>query len=224
MTQANDSAPRTWQQTKSQNTRESILNAAIDCIYEKGYGRTTTERVARKAGVSRGAMLHHFPTRQALISATVHHLNDLRLQAFAAEESRIQEGQHYSLIEEGIETYWEQLKSPLFTVFQELQILSRTDTELAEVMRPAIEEYDRAWIKAVQNLFPDLAESRAHGLASLTTQFLLEGLALNRETRSNPRRERLVVDGLKAQLRTLYSDVTESVDRASARRRAGQDG
>ena len=77
---------KSWQQTKSENTRTAILDAALDCFYEIGYGNTTTEKVAKKAGVSRGAMLHHFPSRTALIRAAVMHLNQKRLQLYEETE------------------------------------------------------------------------------------------------------------------------------------------
>ena len=62
---------KTWQQTKSGRTRTTILNAAIDCFYELGSAPTTTERIAQQAGVSRGAMLHHFHTRRDLLQAAI---------------------------------------------------------------------------------------------------------------------------------------------------------
>lgn len=98
-------AEKTWQQTKSENTRAAILDAAVECFYELGYANTTTENIARRAGVSRGAMLHHFPTRFELIKAAVEHLNEQRLANFAEEESRIQRGAEQSRIEEGIDAY-----------------------------------------------------------------------------------------------------------------------
>ncbi|MFP6802694.1 MAG: helix-turn-helix domain-containing protein, partial [Pseudomonadales bacterium] len=51
-----DNRDKTWQQTKSENTRAAILEAALACFYDLGYGATTTEKVAKRAGVSRGAM------------------------------------------------------------------------------------------------------------------------------------------------------------------------
>ena len=57
-----DNRDKTWQQTKSENTRAAILEATLVCFYDLGYGATTTEKVAKRAGVSRGAMLHHFPS------------------------------------------------------------------------------------------------------------------------------------------------------------------
>ena len=67
---------KTWQKTKSELTRTSILDAAVECFYELGYANTTTENIAQSAGVSRGAMLHPFPTRFVLIKAAVEHLNN----------------------------------------------------------------------------------------------------------------------------------------------------
>jgi len=118
---------RTWQQTKSQNTRNAILDAAIRCFYRFGYNNTTTEKIANEAGVSRGAMLHHFPSRADLIKAAVLHLNDKRLELFKREESTVQSDATHSRVEEGIDTYWRQLNTPYFVVFHELQIAARTD-------------------------------------------------------------------------------------------------
>ncbi len=131
---------KTWQQTKSELTRTAILDAALRCFYELGYNSTTTEKVAREAGVSRGAMLHHFPSRRDLIQAAVVHLNEKRLAAYETEEREIQEQARYTLIEEGIDIYWRQLDSWLFVVFHELQVAARTDPELARIMIPALEE------------------------------------------------------------------------------------
>src|SRR5690606_17333366 len=89
---------KTWQQTKSERTRKAILDAAVDCFYELGYFNTTTEHIARKAGVSRGAMLHHFATRAELIAAAVEHLNQMRLRMFAEEELATQSGAEQSRI------------------------------------------------------------------------------------------------------------------------------
>jgi len=120
---------KTWQQTKSERTRETILAAAIDCFYELGYFNTTTENIAQKAGVSRGAMLHHFPTRADLIRAAVEHLHRLRLETFTEEESNIQQGAEHTRVEESIDAYWRQLNSREFAVFHELSVAARTDQE-----------------------------------------------------------------------------------------------
>lgn len=60
-----------WQQRKSAQTRVGILEAAIDRLAKHGYARTTTQMIAETAGVSRGAMLHHYPTKSELIKSII---------------------------------------------------------------------------------------------------------------------------------------------------------
>ena len=209
---------KTWQQTKSQNTRKTILDAAIRCFYQFGYNNTTTEKIANEASVSRGAMLHHFPSRAELIKAAVLNLNEKRLELFKREESTAQSNATHSRIEEGIDTYWAQLNTPYFVVFHELQIAARTDPELYAVLIPAIEEFDRAAMVSTREIFPDLAQSQEFQRANRMTLFLLEGLAANLHTRKSTSKaaEDLLV-WLKAELRRSFTDVLTSLDRESAK-------
>ncbi len=224
MAQAPDNSgnlAKTWQQTKSENTRHNILDAAIRCFYEFGYNNTTTEKIAKEAGVSRGAMLHHFPSRSDLIKASVRHLNEQRIALYLSEESDIQEGAEHSRVEEGIDAYWKQLNTPAFVVFHELQVAARTDPELLEVMIPAIKEFDRLGMKATRELFPDLAMSEEFRRTFSLSLYLLEGLAANRFTRNTGRDADELLGWLKAELRRSYQDVLTSLDRESAKRRIG---
>ncbi len=207
---------KTWQQTKSEMTRTAILDAALQCFYQLGYNSTTTEKIAAEAGVSRGAMLHHFPSRLALIGAAVKHLNEKRLLAYEQEETEVQDQARFTRIEEGIDSYWRQLDSWLFVVFLELQVAARTDPELHEIMLPAVAEFDRASREATRKLFPDLALSEQFNLAVYVSRYLLEGLAVNKITRESIPQRDMVMDYLKQQLRSMFRDVHEVVDRESA--------
>jgi AcrR family transcriptional regulator len=212
---------KTWQQTKSENTRNGILDGAIRCFYEFGYNNTTTEKIASEAGVSRGAMLHHFPSRADLIRAAVSYLNQRRLELFRLEESVVQSDAVHSRIDEGIDAYWAQLNTRYFVVFHELQVASRTDPELAAVLVPAIREFDRAWYEASREVFPDLARSEAFVRANALTLYLLEGLAANLHTRHPGRLVDTLLAWLKGELHRAFSDVHGSLDRESALRTAG---
>lgn len=204
---------KTWQQTKSENTRTSILDAALDCFYDLGYAKTTTEQVAKGAGVSRGAMLHHFPSRADLIGAAVNHLNQKRLTVFEEQERKINEGAEHSKIEEGIDAFWEQLHSPLFTVFHELQVAARTDKDLDKILRPAMHQFDASWRKLSASVFPDLALSEEFATANMLTVYLLEGMAVRGATTGIvPAR---MIPWLKNQLRSMFVDVSE-VNRQTA--------
>ena len=208
---------KSWQQTKSENTRGTILEAAIQCFYDLGYNNTTTEKIAKKAKVSRGAMLHHFPSRMDLIRAAVAHLSMKRLELFEEQETKIQENAEHSLIDEGIDAFWEQLHSPLYVVFHELQVASRTDADLREVMDSGKKEFRDNWQEITARVFPDLALSEEFNTANELTYYLLEGLALSGATHGAvPKR---MIRWLKGQLRIMSRDV-QKVNRSTARKRA----
>lgn len=62
------------QQDRSRATRARLLEAAIACLAEQGFAASTVAVVAERAGVSRGAAQHHFPTREALFTAALEHV------------------------------------------------------------------------------------------------------------------------------------------------------
>lgn len=69
------------QQDRSRATRHRLLEAAIECLAEHGWAGTTVVVVAERAGVSRGAAQHHFPTREALVAAAVTHMSEMRAES-----------------------------------------------------------------------------------------------------------------------------------------------
>ena len=212
---ANSDAGKTWQQSKSENTRTVILDATIQCFYDIGYNNTTTEKVAAQAGVSRGAMLHHFPSRLELIKATVLHLHQKRLVLFEEQERRIQDDAEHSLIEEGIDAYWKQLHSPLFVVFHELRVAARTDMELKKILIPTIRKFEQRWQAVTESVFPDFALSDDFEMANLLTVYLLEGMAVNGVIRGAIPQK--MIPWLKDRLREMLSDV-DDLDRKTARK------
>ena len=68
------------QEERSAATRRVLLEATVACLVELGYTGTTSAAVAEKAGLSRGAQLHHFGTRDQLVVAAVEHLAQKRLR------------------------------------------------------------------------------------------------------------------------------------------------
>ena len=206
---------KTWQQTKSELTRTTILDAAVDCFFELGYRNTTTEHISNQAGVSRGAMLHHFPTRFDLIKATVRHLSRKRLEMFVEQETSIQKGAVYSRVEEGIDAYWKQLNTPVFVVFMELKMAARTDQELAKVLRPALDDFQSAWYENTRNIFPDLALSEAFERANFLTMYLLEGMAMASIADGPKVPSKKMLAWLKRELRRSFQDVLGKVERPS---------
>ncbi|MGW7360099.1 TetR/AcrR family transcriptional regulator [Streptomyces sp. NPDC054802] len=68
-------------QDRSRATRQRLLEAAVACLAEVGWAGSTVSVVAERAGVSRGAAQHHFPTREDLFTAAVEYVAEERSQA-----------------------------------------------------------------------------------------------------------------------------------------------
>src|SRR4051794_25754585 len=105
-------------QARSVATRAALLDAALECLVADGYAALTTNEVARRAGVSRGAQLHHFATKAELLSAAVDHLLARRVRefddAFAALEGTEPD------VEQLLALLWEQFQGPAFIAWVEL--------------------------------------------------------------------------------------------------------
>jgi AcrR family transcriptional regulator len=61
--------PSRLQQARADETRLALLRAARELFTENGYAHTSTEQVVERAGVTRGALYHHFDSKQALFEA-----------------------------------------------------------------------------------------------------------------------------------------------------------
>ena len=204
---------KTWQQTKSEQTRENILASAIDCFYELGYASTTTDNISKKAGVSRGAMLHHFPTRFDLINAAVQFLSHRWLSRFIEVETRVNKGAEHTRVGEGIDGYWDLLNTPDWVVFHELKVAARTDRELEAALVPALKEFNKGLTEMARQLFPDLVLSEAYERGNLLTTYLLEGMAAAKLVRDAYVPEKRVIGWLKRELVRSYQDVLNTVKR-----------
>jgi AcrR family transcriptional regulator len=71
-------------------TRISILMAALDLFAEKGYSRTTLGGIAKRIGMTRGAVYWHFENKEALLAALIGHVHDLKEEAVHTQISNIQ--------------------------------------------------------------------------------------------------------------------------------------
>ncbi|OYY70288.1 TetR/AcrR family transcriptional regulator [Sphingomonas sp. 28-63-12] len=168
----------TLQASKSAATRARLIEATIRCIVKYGYARTTTPRVADEAGMSRGAMLHHFENGSALMQAAIAELHEKRLMAF-----RRSAGSTVHDVRNLVRAYWKQVSSQTFTAFHELAIAARTDHDLANILVPAQEDFRNRWYRQAIELFPEWQGDRARfDLALALSQNVLEGMAINRLT------------------------------------------
>src|SRR3954454_3417465 len=120
---------RRTQEERRAETRGKLLDATIASLLEAGYQATTTRRVADLAGVSAGAMTHHFPHRVDLVGAAIERLAEqrvaeLRTQAGALPVKREERAQAV------LEMLWADFSSDLFTIFVKLWVAAADEPEL----------------------------------------------------------------------------------------------
>jgi AcrR family transcriptional regulator len=171
--------PRRSQAERSAATRDALLDATIGCLVDDGYANTTTSRVAERAGVSRGAHLHHFQTRQALVAAAMERLAERRGAELLAAAEKLPDGRERLV--QGLDLLWASYANPLFQAALDLWSHARTDPDLRERLVPVERRLDRQTLKITKQLFPtiagqpdfdrliELAVSTIRGLALLDT-------------------------------------------------------
>jgi AcrR family transcriptional regulator len=182
-------SPRRSQAERSAATRDALLDATIACLVEHGYANTTTSRVAERAGVSRGAHLHHFQTRDELVAAAMERLAERRGAELLAAAEDLPEGRERLV--QGLNLLWASYANPLFQAALDLWSHARTDPQLRERLVPVERRLDRQTLAITKQLFPAVAEqpdfdrlmelaiSTIRGLALLDT--LHPGDARNRK-------------------------------------------
>lgn len=196
-----------WQAEKSAMTRLAILEATIQCLLELGYANTTTALIANYAGLSRGAMMHHFPSRMSVMHAAIDHLHHLCLQEYLDLMVDIDNSQRpltSDVIRKSVEAAWLYVNLPSFIAYQELLSASRTDEELRQVIEPVEKDFEKQFLDAAKAVFPDWQNLEKLEVAQDMVQFLMKGMALSQMTVGKKVRAKRVITYLTAVLYDLY--------------------
>lgn len=143
---------RRTQAERSATTREALLDAAVDCLVERGFSATTTAEVTHRAGLSLGALVHHFPTKADLLTAAVGHVMQRRQAEFRKAMTEIDPGA--DLLDAAIDLLWEAFNGQTFQAWVELWVAARTDPELAAAVRTLDGEFERNSQEIFRELFP----------------------------------------------------------------------
>jgi AcrR family transcriptional regulator len=127
---------RTPQQERSRATQQRLLDATVECLVEFGWSGTTTTVVAERAGVSRGAQLHHYPTKTALVLAAVAHLCERRGSEIRAEAAALRDQEAAGRVDCVVDLFAAAFTGPLFMAALEVWVAARTDPELRRAVVP----------------------------------------------------------------------------------------
>lgn len=191
---------RRTQAERSTLTRGRLLDATIESLIEVGYAHTTTIAVGERAGLSRGAQLHHFPSKSDLLIAAIEHLFEERAKELEAElTARLAEGGDTASVV--VDILWSSFTGPLFWAALELMVAARTDRELREKLEPL----ERRLAGRVYRWFGKLLGPNEVdvGRGIEMTIYFLRGLAMERIFRRDDARYEAFVDRWKGFVREL---------------------
>jgi len=177
---------RRTQAERRAETRARLLDATVECLSEFGFAGTTTTAVAKRSGLSRGAQLHHFPTKADLVAAAVEHVFESRLVEFRERLALVPNGQ--GRVGAAVDLIWEFFEGPTFEAWLELTVAGRTEGELGERISVVTDHLHERITAAWHELFPEAADENPD--APLILFCLFEGMALIRLTGSRFIRER----------------------------------
>lgn len=190
------------EQQRSRVTRQRLMEACVECLVEHGWTGTTTTLVARRAGVSRGAQLHHYPTRAELVVAAVEHVGRARAAEIMESAGELPAGPRRT--EAALGLLADFYGGPLFAAALELWVAARTDRALHAVVAPLEAQLGREAHKvAVELLGADESRPGVRELIQATLD-LTRGLGLAAVlTGDRDRRQRI----LRRWARTLDAEL-----------------
>ena len=155
--------------SRSERTADSrllILDAAVACLVEDGYAGASTLAVQARAGVSRGRLLHHFPSRALLLVAAAEHLSTTLLEDTRRRAADLMADQPPGpeRVGRAIDLMWTTFQEPPFWAAMELWTAARTDPELRAALR-AEDRRLRSAIRAVADEIwgPEVAAAPLYG-------------------------------------------------------------
>jgi AcrR family transcriptional regulator len=168
---------RRTQAERSAAMRQRLLDATIDCLVTYGYAGTTTHRIAQRAGVTRGAQIHHFRSKEDLVVAAIEHLAQQRVQKAIGDLDMIRENPDTATAI--LDFLWSLHQGPVFVATIELWIASRTDKVLAAQIQRVEPVVIAGVFAGIVELLPDQAHRKELRHAAYTTMDAIRGLLIS---------------------------------------------
>ncbi len=135
-----DSPTRTPQTERTRLMRQRLMEATVDSLVEVGWAATSTTVVSQRAGVSRGAQLHHFPSKQDLVVGAVEYIAERRRDELEVDTASLPEQGRTRAV---LDLLAGQYTSVVFLAALELWVAARTDPELLAKVAPLERRFGR---------------------------------------------------------------------------------
>jgi AcrR family transcriptional regulator len=198
---------RRTQAERSAAMRTRLLEATVECLVSYGYSGTTTQRVAEIAGVTRGAQVHHFGSKEDLVAAAVEHLAEQRVQAAIRDLARVANNPDpISVVSDYL---WESHQGPIFVATLELWVAARTDLVLAEHIERVEPMVIGAVIGALAQVIPSRAAQKDVRDLLFTAMDALRGILLSSFVDRDQERAKKRWDRVCGQLRSMFAEALD---------------
>lgn len=189
---------------RSARTRERVLQAAIRCVYELGLQNASTVEITKRAGISRGAMLHHYPSKEDLLGAAYDALLKSEADKFRDVAGDYAEGE--VTLDAFIDYLWSRFSSRSFAITLDYVVAARTDPKMRGRVEDARKTYDRALDEIWGQFFARNGDSAKEAKRKLNlTVSLFRGLGLQYWIQSDRTDTEKLVTEWKAHLKELLS-------------------
>ena len=184
-------------------TRGRILSAVVGILHEQAFSALSNSRIVARAGVSSGAVMHHFPTRADLLAHTIRFAYD-RLTTWRAEQlEQLDPGMpRFRAV---IDLAWATARTPEGIAVNEIRISARSNPDLATAVTPALSSIANDYGRFIGKLVREAGMEptrEVQGLSS-TAAMSLRSLAIDRMTNPSPQ----MVENILLALRTLREDL-----------------
>ena len=179
---------------KSEAMRRRVCEAATAHLAEFGYHLTSIGKIAERAGVSQGALQHHYATKDHLIEGVIEYLLDRSVKWFSLARLELARGP--DAFAEVLRRSWrEQFCSDDYAAILEILTASRTDAALLERITPALSRW-RARIDAeVAELLPSTKRTAKELGAILSiSRAMMSGLLVHDQLLKNEAHIDFVID------------------------------
>lgn len=192
------------QAMKAKATRERILNAVVALINESGYSSASSTAIAKKAGITWGAVQHHFGNKEEILLAVLELARDVYIESLAS--AKLKQGSLEQRIDRFVDTVWQHYKSDLYFAFSEIVMGTRGQKGRVPLGGVRMNRQLEVYLQTMFDIFGDyeVADLRMKESLRFVHRFLT-GFAMDRMLEPTLPYERIHIQRLKDELFSLIN-------------------
>ena len=168
--------PRRQQSDRTAATRTSVLDATVELLIERGYAGTSTRLAAERAGVSLGALQHHFRTKAELSVEAMRFVTERLAEEFVAAAP--DSSDPVDRFGEILDRLFVVFRGPTFAAAVEIQLASRTDAELQKPVSDLHQDVEEIILRSARKVLPELVPLEGFNAVLQTSVSAVRGLAI----------------------------------------------